>query len=100
MSDPESDGAIAALVVMALLYLPLAFFSIYTALKNVDLKLAMSDMLTLYDIWKNAKEKPLWELEKKYLTKKEQKRESMFSKERSDSHFIMGMEALRKELKL
>lgn len=100
MSDPESDSAIAALVVMALLYLPLAFFSIHTALKNVDLKLAMDDMLTLFDIWKNSREKPLWEIEKKYLTKDEQKRESVFAKECADSHFIMGMEALRKELKL
>ena len=100
MSDPGSDSAITALVVMALLYLPLAFFSICTALKNVDLKLAMSDMLTLFDIWKHAKEKPLWELEKKYLTKEEQKRESVFSKERSDSHFIMSMETLSKDLKL
>lgn len=100
MSDPESDGAITALVVMALLYLPLAFFSIYTALKNVDLKLAMGDMLTLFDIWKNAKEKPLWELEKKYLTREEQERETVFVKKRSDNQFIMDMEALRKELKL
>lgn len=100
MSDPESDGAITALVVMALLYLPLAFFSIYTALKNVDLKLAMSDMLTLFDIWKHSKEKPLWELEKKYLTKEEQERETVFVKKRSDNQFIMDMEALRKELKL
>lgn len=100
MSDPESDDAITALMVMALLYLPLAFFSIYTALKNVDLKLAMSHMLTLFDIWKNAKEKPLWELEKKYLTKEEQERETAFVKKRSDNQFIMDMEALRKELKL
>lgn len=100
MSDPESDGAITALVVMALLYLPLAFFSIYTALKNVDLKLAMSDMLTLFDIWKHSREKPLWELEKKYLTKEEQERETVFVKKRSDNQFIMDMEAFRKEFKL
>ena len=63
-----SDGAITALVVMTLLFLPLAFFSICTALKNIDLKLTMNDMLTLYDVWKNSREKSLWELEKKYLT--------------------------------
>ena len=95
-----SDGALAALVVMTLLFLPLAFFSICTELKNIDLKITMNDMLTLYDVWKNSREKPLWELEKKYLTQEEQKRESVFVKGCSDSHFIMGMEALRKELKL
>lgn len=95
-----SDGAITALVVMTLLFLPLAFFSICTALKNIDLKLTMNDMLTLYDIWKNSREKPLWELEKKYLTQEEQKRESVFVKGCSDNNFIMGMEALRKDLKL
>lgn len=83
-----------------MLFLPLAYFSISTALKNADLKLAMDDMLTLFDIWKNSREKPLWELEKKYLTKEEQKRESVFAKGCSDNNFIMGMEALRKELKL
>lgn len=100
MSDPGSDGALTALVVMTLLFLPLAYFSISTALENVDLKLAMSDMLTLFDIWKNSREKPLWEIEKKYLTKDEQKRESVFAKECSDSHFIMSMETLRKDLEL
>lgn len=93
-----SDGAITALVVMTLLFLPLAFFSICTALKNIDLKLTMNDMLTLYDIWKNSREKPLWELEKKYLTQEEQKRESVFVKGCSDNNFIMGMEALRKDI--
>lgn len=95
-----SDGALAALVVMTLLFLPLAFFSICTALKNIDLKITMNDMLTLYDIWKNSREKPLWELEKKYLTQEEQKRESVFVKGCSDNNFIMHMEALRKDLKL
>lgn len=95
-----SDGALAALVVMTLLFLPLAFFSICTALKNIDLKITMNDMLTLYDIWKNSREKPLWELEKKYFTQEEQKRESVFVKGCSDNNFIMGMEALRKDLKL
>lgn len=93
-----SDGTITALVVMALLFLPLAFFSICTALKNIDLKIAMNDMLTLYDVWKNSREKPLWELEKKYLTQEEQKRESVFVKGCSDNNFIMGMEALRKDI--
>lgn len=97
MSD---DPALTGMVVMALLFLPLAYFSICTALKNADLKLAMDDMLVLFDIWKNSREKPLWEIEKKYLTKDEQKRESVFAKGCSDSHFIMGMEALRKEFKL
>lgn len=100
MSDPGSNGALTALVVMTLLFLPLAFFSICTALKNVDLKLAMSGMLTLFDIWKHSKEKPLWELEKKYLTREEQERETVFVKKRSDNQFIMDMEALRKEFKL
>ena len=95
-----SDGTITALVVMTLLFLPLAFFSICTALKNIDLKLTMNDMLTLYDIWKNSRDKPLWELEKKYLTQEEQKRESVFVKGCSDNNFIMHMEALRKDLKL
>ena len=95
-----SDGAITALVVITLLFLPLAFFSICTALKNIDLKITMNDMLTLYDIWKNSREKPLWELEKKYLTQEEQKRESVFVKGCSDNNFIMGMEALRKDFKL
>lgn len=93
-----SDGAITALVVMALLFLPLAFFSICTALKNIDLKIAMNDILTLYDVWKNSREKPLWELEKKYLTQEEQKRESVFVKGCSDNNFIMSMEALRKDI--
>lgn len=97
MSD---NPALTGMVVMTLLFLPLAYFSICTALKNVDLKLAMDDMLTLFDIWKNSREKPLWELEKKYLTKEEQKRESVFAKGCSDNNFIMGMEALRKDLKL
>lgn len=97
MSD---DPALTGMVVMTLLFLPLAYFSICTALKNADLKLAMDDMLTLFDIWKNSREKPLWELEKKYLTKEEQKRESVFAKGCSDNNFIMGMEALRKDLKL
>ena len=88
------------MVVMTLLFLPLAYFSICTMLKNADLKLAMDDMLMLFDIWKNSREKPLWELEKKYLTKEEQKRESVFAKGCSDNNFIMGMEALRKDLKL
>lgn len=97
MSD---DPALTGMVVMVLLFLPLAYFSICTALKNADLKLAMDDMLMLFDIWKNSREKPLWELEKKYLTKEEQKRESVFVKGCSDNNFIMDMEALRKELKL
>lgn len=97
MSD---DPALTGMVVMVLLFLPLAYFSILTALKNADLKLAMDDMLMLFDIWKNSREKPLWELEKKYLTKEEQKRESVFAKGCSDNNFIMGMEALRKDLKL
>lgn len=97
MSD---DLALTGMVVMILLFLPLAYFSICTALKNADLKLAMDDMLTLFDIWKNSREKPLWEIEKKYLTKDEQKRESVFAKECADSHFIMSMETLRKEIKL
>lgn len=97
MSD---NPALTGMVVMTLLFLPLAYFSICTALKNADLKLAMDDMLTLFDIWKNSREKPLWELEKKYLTKEEQKRESVFAKGCSDNNFIMGMEALRKDLKL
>lgn len=97
MSD---DPALTGMVVMTLLFLPLAYFSICTALKNADLKLAMDDMLTLFDIWKNSREKPLWELEKKYLTKEEQKRESVFAKGCSDNNFIIGMEALRKDLKL
>lgn len=97
MSD---DPALTGMVVMVLLFLPLVYFSICTALKNADLKLAMDDMLTLFDIWKNSREKPLWELEKKYLTKEEQKRESVFAKGCSDNNFIMGMEALRKDLKL
>ena len=42
----------------------------------------------------------LWALEKKYLTKEEQKRESVFAKGCSDNNFIIGMEALRKDLKL
>lgn len=100
MSDLGSNSAPTALVVMALLFLPLAFFSICTAFKNIDLKITMNDMLTLYDIWKNSREKPLWELEKKYLTKEEQKRESVFVKGCSDDNFIIGMEALRKDLKL
>lgn len=93
-----SDGALAALVVMTLLFLPLAFFSICTVLKNIDLKITMNDMLTLYDVWKNSRDKPLWELEKKYLTQEEQKRESVFVKGYSDDNFIMGMEALRKDI--
>ena len=97
MSD---DPVLTSLMVMVIMFLVLAYFSIATVLKNIDLKLAMDDMMTLYDIWKNSREKPLWELEKKYLTREEQKRESVFSKECSDSHFIMGMEALRKDLKL
>ncbi len=97
MSD---DPALTGMVVMTLLFLPLAYFSICTMLKNADLKLAMDDMLMLFDIWKNSREKPLWELEKKYLTKEEQKRESVFAKGCSDNNFIMGMEALRKDLKL
>lgn len=97
MSD---DPALTGMVVMTLLFLPLAYFSICTALKNADLKLAMDDMLMLFDIWKNSREKPLWEIEKKYLTKDEQKRESVFAKGCSDNNFIMGMEALRRDLKL
>lgn len=96
----SNDPALTGMIVMILLFLPLAYFSICTALKNDDLKLAMSDMLTLFDIWKNSREKPLWELEKKYLTQEEQKRETVFVKGCSDNHFIMGMEALRKDLKL
>lgn len=96
----SNDPALTGMVVMTLLFLPLAYFSICTALKNADLKLAMDDMLTLFDIWKNSREKPLWEIEKKYLAKDEQKRESVFAKECSDSHFIMSMETLRKEIKL
>lgn len=95
MSD---DPALTGFMVMVIMFLVFAYFSIATVLKNIDLKLAMDDMMTLYDIWKNSREKPLWDLEKKYLTKEEQKRESMFSKECSDSNFIMGMEALRKDI--
>ena len=87
-------------MVMVVMFLVLACFSIVTLLKNLDLKSAMDDMLTLYDIWKNSREKPLWELEKKYLTQEEQKRESVFVKGCSDNNFIMHMEALRKDLKL
>lgn len=97
MSD---DPAFTGFMVMVIMFLALAYFSIAAVLKNIDLKLAIDDMMTLYDIWKNSREKPLWELEKKYLTKEEQKRESVFVKGCSDNNFIMGMEALRKELKL
>ena len=97
MSD---DPAFTSFMVMVVMFLVLAYFSIVTVLKNLDLKLVMYDMLTLYDIWKNSREKPLWELEKKYHTQEEQKRESVFVKGCSDNNFIMGMEALRKELKL
>ena len=77
----SNDPELTSLIVMVIMFLVLAYFSVATVLKNIDLKLAMDDMMTLYDIWKNSREKPLWELEKKYLTKEEQKRESVFSKE-------------------
>ena len=97
MSD---DPALTGFMVMVVMFLVLAYFSIVTVLKNLDLKSAMDDMLTLYDIWKNSREKPLWELEKKYLTHEEQKREAVFVKGCSDNNFIMHMEALRKDLNL
>lgn len=94
------DPVLTGFMVMVVMFLVLAYFSIVTVLKNLDLKSAMDDVLTLYDIWKNSREKPLWELEKKYLTQEEQKRESVFVKGCSDNNFIMHMEALRKDLKL